>query len=143
MQTSVIVETEFWNLKPDAKLHITYHFYNDQGLLLFTSWSCIEPAWRLRPLAKGLYRCQCHVPGNLFNSGCHSVTVMVVEDGARVIYQRDAVVGFEVLDIQEREGGYMNREPGLLQPILEWRTQSVQDCRQQMAVVPPNRSEKE
>ncbi|MCX6907829.1 MAG: hypothetical protein NTY01_07285 [Verrucomicrobia bacterium] len=47
------------------------------------------------------------------------------------------------LDIRQGEGGYMSREPGLLQPILEWRTQSVQDCRQQMAVAPPNLSEKE
>lgn len=127
MQTPFIVETEFWNLKPGAKLHITLHFYNDHGLLLFTTWSCVDPAWRLRPLAPGLYRCRCHVPARLLNSGFHSVSVVVVEDGARVIFQRDAAVGFEVQDIQERDGGCMNREPGLLQPILDWDTVCLAD----------------
>ena len=81
MRTPFLVETEYWNMKPGAKLHITYHFLNDQGIVIFTGGSCREPAWRLRSLPTGLYRSTCHVPGNLLNSGFHAIRLLVVEDG--------------------------------------------------------------
>jgi hypothetical protein len=50
----------------------------------------------------------------------------VVEDGNRVIYSHEAVVSFDIIDVQEKEA-YMDREPGMVQPVLEWTTSQLGD----------------
>src|ERR1035441_4874623 len=39
MQTPVRVEMDFWVLKSDVQLHLTYHLLNDQGIVVLTTGS--------------------------------------------------------------------------------------------------------
>ena len=38
-RTTITIETEYWARKAGAMLHITYHLYNEQGIIVLTSGS--------------------------------------------------------------------------------------------------------
>jgi lipopolysaccharide transport system ATP-binding protein len=119
MATPFTIETEYWVRKAHAVVAITYHLFNDQGLVAFTTGSESLKA------DIGRYRSVCRVPGGLLNSGSHYLKLLIVEDGSRVTYRMDDVASFQVVDIQKRKDGWMGREPGIVHPILEWETRRL------------------
>ena len=123
MKTPLSIEVEYWNLLPGAQLHITLHLYTENGIVAFSTGSAADPTWQDRRLPTGLFRSVCSVPGDLLNAGWHRFVVLVVRDRASVIYRYDSAVSFEVLDLNERELGYYGREPGVVQPALNWTTE--------------------
>jgi lipopolysaccharide transport system ATP-binding protein len=123
MQTPVEIDIEYWNLVPNARLHITLHVYTEQQIVAFSTGSCFEPIWGRRSLPKGLFRSSCFIPGNLLNSGVHRVSLLVVQDGDTVIYQHPDIISFDVSDPGKREGVWFGKEPGAVFPALQWTTE--------------------
>ncbi len=123
MKTEFLIEVEYWNLLPDARLHITLHLYTEQDIIAFTTGSGADLAWRERPMPRGLFRCVCYVPSDLLNAGRHRFVVLVVKDKTSIIYRHESLVSFEILDLQEREVSWYGREPGVVQPVLGWTTE--------------------
>ena len=119
MQTPFLVEIEFWNLAPEALIHLTLHLYTADHVIAFTTASLNS-----RPISAGLYRSVCHFPGDLLNSGLHRFEVLVVKDTSDVIFKHASRVSILILDLEERSGSWYGREPGVVQPRLEWTT----DC---------------
>jgi len=117
------VEVEYWNLVGDAHLHITLLLYTEQGIIAFTTGSGSEPVWNDRPMPAGLFRSVCRFPKNLLNSGRHRFVALVVKDGSSVIYTHESGVLFDILDLRERQGAWFGKEPGVVQPVLEWTTE--------------------
>jgi lipopolysaccharide transport system ATP-binding protein len=121
MQTPIRVETEFWILEPNRQIHLTYHLLNDQGIVVLTSGSPTQVH------ATGLYRAVCYLPGNLLNMGDYYLKLLVVENGNKVTFTRENIVSFGVLDTATREeGSWMGREPGIVQPHLNWSLECVE-----------------
>jgi lipopolysaccharide transport system ATP-binding protein len=118
METPFQIEVDCWNLVADAHLHITLHFYTAEGSVAFTTGSL-----NARPLPVGLFRSTCYVPGNLLNSGLHRLVLLVVKDTSSVIYRHESCVSFDILDMRKREGGWHGKEPGVVQPVLKWKTE--------------------
>ncbi|ABQ26537.1 ABC transporter ATP-binding protein [Geotalea uraniireducens] len=116
MQTPFQVEVEYWNLAADTHLHTTLHLYTAEGIIAFTTCNLNN-----RPLATGLYRNVCYFPGDLLNSGSHRFVVLVVKDGSSVIYSHESRVSFDIFDVRERQGVWYGKEPGVVQPVLEWK----------------------
>jgi lipopolysaccharide transport system ATP-binding protein len=125
METNFLIIIEYWNEIPSACLHITLHIRNEQGLIAFTTYSSQEPDWDCQYLNTGLYRSICHIPKNLLNSGRHSITILVVKDSSKVIYVEEDALVFDVVDNRHRIGGWFAREPGVVQPYLDWKTEYV------------------
>jgi lipopolysaccharide transport system ATP-binding protein len=125
METPFLVIIEYWNERPATCLHITLHVYNEQGIIAFTTFSCQEPGWNGKSLEIGLYRSHCRIPKNLLNSGQHSITVLVVRDLSKIIYTLEHAMVFEVVDSKNRIGGTFGREPGVVQPYLDWKTEYI------------------
>ncbi|MCX5829843.1 MAG: ABC transporter ATP-binding protein [Deltaproteobacteria bacterium] len=125
METPFLVIVEYWNEIPAACLHITLHIRNEQGIVAFTTGSCQEPGWNGQSLEKGIYRSICHMPKNLLNSGRHSITILVVRDLANIIYMYEDALVFDIVDNRDRSGGWFGKEPGVVQPYLEWKTEYV------------------
>ena len=124
MQTPLVIEVEYRNLVPDACLNTTLHLYTEQGVIAFSTGNIVDSTWRNRPFPVGLFRSICHIPGNLLNSGMHRVLVLVVKDLSSIIYRHEDAVSFEVVDVAERqELGWYGKEPGVVQPMLEWTTE--------------------
>jgi len=114
MQNPIQIETEFWVLEQSSRLHITYHLVNDQGITVLTTGS--PPERR----TTGVHRATFTIPGNLLNSGGYFLNLLIVEDGCRVIFQRDSIAAFEIIDVEPRQTAWMGREPCVVRPKLPW-----------------------
>jgi lipopolysaccharide transport system ATP-binding protein len=126
MQSPLRIEVEYWNLAPLEHLHPTLHVYDDQGVVAFsTGPRDFDPQLHIQPPA-GLFRSVCHVPGNLFNSGFHRVSVLLERGSVANTFRFEEALGFEVVDNNERLFGWYNREPGVLHPRIPWSTEYLQ-----------------
>jgi lipopolysaccharide transport system ATP-binding protein len=125
--TPFLIEVEYWNLVPDAKLHITLHIFTENEVLAFTTGSGAgERVWSGRPMPTGAFRSLCHMPANLLNVGRHRFNVLVIKDSTSILFQYESEVTFEVLDLDEREISQYGREPGVVRPALKWSTEKIE-----------------
>jgi hypothetical protein len=54
--------------------------------------------------------------------------VLVVKDTSNVIYDYASRVPINILDLQQREGTTCyGREPGVVQPMLDWTTECLSE----------------
>jgi lipopolysaccharide transport system ATP-binding protein len=127
MDTPFVIEVEYWNLAPDARLHVTLHLYNEQQIIAFTTGSVTDTVWHGRSFPSGLFRSVCKIPGNLLNSGYYRVLLLLVQDMSTVIYQHEDMLSFDVLDMDKRPGAWFGKEPGVVLPILEWKTEYLDE----------------
>jgi lipopolysaccharide transport system ATP-binding protein len=125
MQTPVSIEVEYWNLVPDARLHVTLHVYTAQQVVAFSTGSSSDPAWQGRPFPAGLFRSVCQIPGNFLNSGLHRVYLLVIQNGDTAIYRHEDVLSFDVLDTGKRRGAWFGKEPGVVRPTMKWTTEHL------------------
>jgi lipopolysaccharide transport system ATP-binding protein len=121
-RTPFRLEFEYWNLVPSASLNLSLHVYNDLGILVFNALPVAEPQWQGHPFPVGLFRDVCEVPGDLLNDGGYRVELLVVHD-ATVVYRHDDVLMFDVDDSVELRDGWFGRWPGVVRPVLPWRTE--------------------
>lgn len=125
-KTQFTIVVEYWNLQPEAKLHVTLHLYTEHEILAFTTGSASgDPESAGRPLPVGLYRSVCYVPGDLLNVGRHRFAVLIVRDLSSVVCSHKSAVMFDILDREEREIGTYGREPGVVKPDLKWTTERI------------------
>jgi lipopolysaccharide transport system ATP-binding protein len=124
MSSSLVVEIEYWNLIPDARLHACLHIYNEQQIIAFTTSSNeTDLMTRDNPLPAGLFRSVCHIPANLLNSGLHRIVLLLLRNGLKIIFRHEEALLFEVLELGERPGAWFGKEPGAIRPILDWETE--------------------
>ncbi len=125
-KTPFSIEVEYWNLLPDARLHITLHLYTENEVIAFTTGGGLtDQEWASQAMPVGLFRSVCHIPADLLNVGRHRFNVFVIKDRTIVLYQRESAVKFEIVDMEEREISTYEREPGVVKPALEWQTQQI------------------
>jgi len=125
MLTPVIIEYEYWNLRPGVLLNLSLHVFNEKGIRAFNTAPVHEPNWGGKPFEEGLYCSSVCIPGYLLNSGMYRVDLLVVEDQARVIFRMDNSVAFEVIDSPETRGNiaWYGHWPGVMHPRLDWETE--------------------
>jgi len=123
IQTPFVLEFEYWNLEPDARLNLSLHLYNQQGTTILNTFPVQEPVWHGRPFPVGLFRSACHVPGNLLNDGLHRVLLLVVKDQGTVVFSIEDALVFNILDAVERRGEWHGKWEGAVRPDLVWETE--------------------
>lgn len=123
VRTASLVELEYWNLQPGARVDLSLRVYDDQGTLLFDAGPTAEP----RPLAVGVYRDVCRIPGDLLNDGIHSMELCVFRDRGEVIYQQRDLLVVHVADAPDLRGGWFGKWPGAVRPILPWTTEVLRE----------------
>jgi lipopolysaccharide transport system ATP-binding protein len=121
--TPLVVEIEYWNLKPGARLNLSVRVENSQGYLVFNTASLHEPAWNGKPFPKGLFRSAFEIPGDLLNDGWHKVDVMFVEDVRFTAYVKENALAFDVIDSGIGRGDWYGKWPGVVRPLLNWTTE--------------------
>jgi len=126
MDSPVTIDVEYENFVPDAVLDVALHIITEQEVIAFATWSSSDERWRDRRLAPGTYRASCRIPGHLLNSGRHRFRVFVVRDLATLLFHHDSCVTFDVIDTRPRGVGWHGREPGAVQPRLEWTTRRIE-----------------
>jgi len=62
---------------------------------------------------------------NLFKGeGCR-LKLLIVENENQVVFSKESIANFSIVNTDEREHAWMEREPSLVQPILRWQTEQV------------------
>ena len=122
-----VIEFDYWNLVPDARLDLSFHLYNEQGIMVFNHNTYLERTWHARPRPKGLFRSTCFVPGDLMNDGEYKVSLVVTSDQATAIYKHPDLLAFTVLDATEMRNAWHGRWPGAVRPNLKWRTELLKN----------------
>jgi len=120
--TELLLEFEYWNLRPGAHLNLSLHVYDEQGVMAFNTFSVAAPEWRDRAFPAGRFVSACRVPADLLNEGVYRIELLVVKDQATVLYRHEDILVFEVRDTGEQRGAWYGRVPGVVRPNLEWRT---------------------
>jgi lipopolysaccharide transport system ATP-binding protein len=124
--TPLDIDVEFWNMVPEARLHVCLHVLNEQHIIAFSTASNeTDPFTRDRPLPAGLYRSTCRVPGHLLNTGVHRVDVLILVNGVKIVLRVEQALTFEVVELEERAGAWYGKEPGVVRPRLRWSTTAV------------------
>ncbi|HEX8458779.1 MAG TPA: ABC transporter ATP-binding protein [Pyrinomonadaceae bacterium] len=122
----VRIEVEYEVLTPGYVLVPNLHFYNEEGVYAFVI-ADLEPAWRNRPRPAGRYLSTAHIPGNLLSEGTLFVGVALSTFNPEIVhfYERDAIA-FQVIDSMDGDsarGDYAGPMPGVVRPLVDWRTQ--------------------
>ena len=125
MQTPFVIEVEFCNLLPDARLHINLHLITEEQIVAFSTSTADKSGWWTEPLPVGLLRGVCHIPGNFLNSGLHRVTLFVIKDQSRTIYRHEDLLSFDVMDLEQRSEGWYGKGSGIVSPILNWTMEQI------------------
>jgi len=111
----------------DGKILIpNFHFYNEQGVLMFISHDWSE-SWRRTPRKAGEYTSTCRIPANFLAEGMVFVKVAVsTYEPLEVHFVETDAVSFSVVDSLEGDsarGDYAGTLPGIVRPILDWETE--------------------
>jgi lipopolysaccharide transport system ATP-binding protein len=116
---------EYWNLT-GANLQITLHLLVENNNVVFDSGSFLSVGWQKFATIRGLLRSTCEIPANLLNSRTYQVQILVVKDNSRSIFELNDALSFEVQDDQKRSLGWFEREPGVVHPLLHWKTEVIE-----------------
>jgi lipopolysaccharide transport system ATP-binding protein len=125
-RSPLTLEFEYWNLREGARLNLSLHVYDEQGVLAFNTVPPVDSPWRGQPFPVGRFRDVCHIPGDLLNDGRYRVELLVVQDANTIVYRHDDVLAFEVHDSADLRGGWYGRWPGVVRPLLAWDTELVE-----------------
>ena len=123
----VLLEFEYWNLREGARLSLTLHLTNEDGVLVLAAGPVAGRQWQPRPLPRGLFRDTCLIPGDLLNDGLHRVEILVVDRDVDLVYRHMDVLVFEVRDTPDLRGSWFGKWKGAVRPILDWTTEPLED----------------
>lgn len=126
VQTSFLMEFDYWNLKPGAYLNLSFHLINEQEITVFNTGPVREPRWHGHPFPLGLFRSVCHIPGNFLNDGTYRVLLLVIENQNEVIFRNDDILIFHVQDAPDLRRAWYGKWPGVVRPIMEWSTELIE-----------------
>ncbi len=123
MDDEIELVCEYEVEKGFKELHLTYHFKNEQGEILFTT----SGAERCYPLyhEKGKYRQTCLIPANLFNFGNFYIDFYVVENKKFAFIIEHDILSFTIVSKELSLGSWMNKEPGDFAPVFHYIEEKV------------------
>lgn len=121
-RTPLALEFDYWDLDEDARLSLSVHLVNEQGVMVFNTGSIQEPGWHDRPVSKGLFRSSCFIPGDLLNDGLYRAEIMFVRDEGELAYRHPDVLVFQIHDERDPRLSWHGKWPGAVRPLLRWQT---------------------
>ena len=122
----ITLETDFWCLKADLKLNVSFHVYSALGICVFATSNYHDHNWAGRSERAGLYRASCQIPGYFLNEGPYKISCFVVgKDGSTPVAHEDDVLSFQVYDNGETRGDYRGAWIGVVRPLLPWKIEPL------------------
>ena len=94
------------------------HFYSFSGELIFNSIS------QIRVLKKGICKGICVMPGNFLNDGVYYISVMIVKDSTKILYNLEQAVTMEITDERDLEKWH-GKWPGHVRPLLDFSITNI------------------
>jgi lipopolysaccharide transport system ATP-binding protein len=111
VRTPINIYFEFWNLKANQEINLSFHLYNRKGDCIMNVGSAI------RELGKGLAKGHLQIPGNFLNDDSYYLSTMIVKDKSVVLYNLEDAVSFTVEDYREN-GAWFGKWIGAVRPTF-------------------------
>ncbi len=127
MQTPFTIDVEFWTLESGINLHINLQFVTEEHMVAFCTSAADKSGIATRSLQSGLFRCSCHIPADLLNSGQYKISLLVVREARGVIYEHEDLLSLDIMDLQKRSEGWFGQKPGAVCPLLNWTVECVSE----------------
>ncbi len=125
IDTGVLIEIGFDNLRADINLDCTVYLSSSDGILIFESGHIISSDGDSR---HGSYHLTGRIPAHLLNAGRYSLSVQFGKDQRYVLFRMDDAVFFEVENTSTGRGANMGVAPGIIRPMLSWRHSFEEKC---------------
>jgi lipopolysaccharide transport system ATP-binding protein len=118
VDTGVLIEIGFDNLRKDINLDCTVYLISIDGVLIFESGHLISSNCDSRC---GFYHLTGRIPAHLLNAGRYSLNVVFGKDQRYVLFRMEDAVSFDVENTSTGRGLNMGVAPGIIRPMLPWR----------------------
>ncbi|NKE72113.1 ABC transporter ATP-binding protein [Candidatus Manganitrophus noduliformans] len=126
--SQIMIEMEYEILKSGYVFAPNFGVWNEEGICIFASLD-VDPAWLGRRRPSGRYRSRAIIPRHFLKEGTLFVNAdLVTLDPMTVQCNEHQVVSFSVVDSGSglsARGGYNGRMLGVVQPLLEWKTERL------------------
>lgn len=102
-------------------LDITFHLYDELGILIFVGSSSFDEKSKGTLGKNKRNKAVCVIPENLLIQGSYSIQrLLIVKDSGNVIFSIVDIVQFEVIPRVSDEFGWMGKKEGAVKPKLKW-----------------------
>jgi lipopolysaccharide transport system ATP-binding protein len=125
IDTGVLIEVGFYNLREDINLDCTVYVTTSDGVIIFESGYIISSDGDSR---SGFYQLTGRIPGHLLNAGRYSLDVQFGKDQSYALFRIEGVVSFEVENTATGRGLNMSVATGVVRPQLSWRHSFKEEC---------------
>jgi lipopolysaccharide transport system ATP-binding protein len=106
---SFTINFDFWSFIKLANLNISLHVFASTGECIFNIGS------EIKEFERGIISSQIDIPGNFLNDGNYYISIMVVEDGTKVLYNFENLFEFEIADYRVNTS-WFGKWPGYVRP---------------------------
>jgi lipopolysaccharide transport system ATP-binding protein len=127
MDHEIEMGVEFWALKTEQDLSITFLVFTAEGVMAFSTSTAHNSSLRGKRLGRGLYQTRCRIPANLLNSNVYRAMLLAVKNQRNIVFKMEEALAFEVQDSMERRGAYHGKRPGAVAPVLSWEMQPLRE----------------
>ena len=121
-------EVEFDVVKPGHVFLPVFNLYNQEDVLVFIAHDR-DQDWQRTPRPAGRYTSTATIPGNFLSEGVMVVSSLIMtEDPFRLHLHAPRAVGFRVDEHgvgDSARGDFNGHWPGVVRPLLQWRTRFV------------------
>ncbi len=120
----ILISVDYSVLKEQEPFSIMFWFYNDEGVLIFSSLDTVNPDWHDRKRNVGSYVSTCKIPKFLFNPGNIFVSLYIATPTKGWRFVIHEVISFLVVQPFENKkivGDWRWAWPNVvIQPCIEW-----------------------
>jgi homopolymeric O-antigen transport system ATP-binding protein len=130
LELPIEIDIDYEALRPAARAWAGLYLRDRLGNLAFASETnnstdTDASAQHRREFEVGRYRSTCAIPANFLNQGDYNVCVLLGRDGPVAELLSEDAVSFSTLDPHLIEKGYHTNWPGVVRPLLAWRTEKL------------------
>ena len=120
----IIIAIDYTVLKYQEYFGVMFWFYNEEGVLLFSSLDTVNPDWYHKIREVGNYTSFCKVPPFLFKTGTIFVSLYIATASQGWRFTIDEIINFVVIPSLENKkivGDWAWAWPNVaVQPLIEW-----------------------
>lgn len=116
VKSDIKIDFAFWNRKESFDANLSLHLFAATGECVFNIITQIPAP----TLSVGLHEASCLIPKDLLNTGVFYLSIMVVKEASKPLYNFEEILSFEVEE--EREvPNWHGRFPGFVRPKIDFK----------------------
>ncbi len=119
------IEIEYFNTIDNSRLSVTLLVFTEEGAILLSSISNLEPDWHNKPRPTGMYVSNCFLPANLLTPSFYSIGVIICTKNYQDCIREDDLIKFQIIDDGDVRGDYYGGYTGIIRPLLQWTTKKI------------------